>query len=174
MTGDHDIFDLQDADGFRIGEREAEAAVDDMMARDMGVQHGGHRFWVPEGTFNQAIFDRIVRSHQAGGEALLRFVPGLDHPIIVSAEPETRLSDGRAHLGPFAGDPRRHGQQTVSPDDFVGDPAEMGSRSEPSGGTGTASGPPRPGPDGNPGLRLFADGPTPEAPPPPSSRSPRP
>ncbi|MDQ0313180.1 hypothetical protein J2S46_007736 [Kitasatospora herbaricolor] len=115
ITGDHDIFDLQDAEGFRIGADEYGEAVEDMVGQDMGVQHGAHMFWQPESAFDRSIFEKIVKSHEAGGEALIRFVPGLERPVLGTAEPEqpSTTRPGRAHLGGFAGDPRRHAPGAV-------------------------------------------------------------
>ncbi|MEY9944415.1 hypothetical protein [Kitasatospora sp. GAS1066B] len=120
LTGDHDVFDLQRADGIRLDEDEYEAAKQEML--DAGiVQHGAHMFWKPTKPFDLGIYQKIVGTHrpsetkglkdQPGLEPLLRFVPGGERPLLSLAEQEAELPDRRVSLGPFGGDPRRIGAQ---------------------------------------------------------------
>ncbi|MGW1084284.1 hypothetical protein [Kitasatospora sp. NPDC002522] len=110
IAGDHDILDLHDVEGHRVDDATYRESVETMIHRDMGVMHGAHMFWQPETEFDKMIFEKIVNSHRPGGEPLVRFVPGMTRPILSTTEPELPSSDGRADLGPFAGDPRRHSE----------------------------------------------------------------
>ena len=78
FSGDHDIFDIRNADGTPIAQEKYEAIVAEMKAAGMGVAHGAHMKWVvdPADGVNKAIFDKIVARHASGAELLVRFAPG--------------------------------------------------------------------------------------------------
>jgi len=78
FSGDHDIFDIRNADGTPIAQEKYEAIVAEMTAAGMGVAHGAHMKWVvdPADGVNKAIFDKIVARHASGAELLVRFAPG--------------------------------------------------------------------------------------------------
>ena len=84
-----------------------------MSSAGMGVEHGAHMFWEPKTTFEVAIYQKIIQSHQPGGEPLLRFVPGMRRPILSVAQTASPTAEGRIGLGPYAGDPRRLSAATV-------------------------------------------------------------
>src|SRR5262249_30518864 len=98
--------------------------VETMVGNDMGVQHGAHMYWRPEGTFDHKIFDKIVASHQSGdGESLVLFVPGRPHPTLawpVSRDqepphpPMDRQVTGAPSTAPAGHDPSR-GSEITSP-----------------------------------------------------------
>ena len=87
FTGDHDVYDIRTVDGARLPQQEYDAAVSDMIARDMGVQHGAHLYWEPATSFEQDIYQRIVDSHQPGGEPLVRFAPGVSPRLVDATTP---------------------------------------------------------------------------------------
>lgn len=57
----------------------------ELLWRGMGVRHGAHMQWTPKNAFEQQIYDKIVNSHQQGGEPLVRFQPGKP-PMLVWAD----------------------------------------------------------------------------------------
>ena len=77
FSGDHDIFDIRNADGTPIAQEKYEAIIAEMKAAGMGVAHGAHMKWVvdPADGVNKAIFDKIVARHASGQELLIRFAP---------------------------------------------------------------------------------------------------
>jgi hypothetical protein len=78
FSGDHDIFDIRNADGTPLSQEKYEAIIAEMKAAGMGVAHGAHMRWVvdPADGVNKAIFDKIVGRHASGQELLVRFAPG--------------------------------------------------------------------------------------------------
>ena len=78
FTGDHDIFDIRNADGTPIAQDKYDAIIKAMKEAGMGVAHGAHMKWVvdPADGVNKAIFDKIVQRHASGQELLVRFTPG--------------------------------------------------------------------------------------------------
>jgi hypothetical protein len=87
ITGDHDIFDIRHPAGSRLSPSEENALITEMRQHNMGVQHGPHMYWQPNGEFEQNIYDTIVRSHQPGGEPLVRFAPGQPPRLVNSGTP---------------------------------------------------------------------------------------
>lgn len=57
----------------------------ELLWRGMGVRHGAHMQWTPKNDFEQQIYDKIVNSHQQGGDPLVRFQPG-QPPMLVWAD----------------------------------------------------------------------------------------
>lgn len=76
FTGDHDVYDIRNADGTPVSPEKYEAIVAEMKAANMGVAHGAHKMWKPQGPAEQAIYDKIVDAHASGQELLIRFRPG--------------------------------------------------------------------------------------------------
>src|SRR5262249_31515909 len=60
VTGDHDVFDITDRNDVQLPSERYARLVETMVGNDMGVQHGAHMYWRPEGTFDHKIFDKIV------------------------------------------------------------------------------------------------------------------
>ncbi|ALV31356.1 hypothetical protein [Streptomyces sp. CdTB01] len=88
ITGDHDLFDISTPGGTRLkGERQDEV-VGAMKANAMAVMHPPHMSWEPTSPFSKSIYNKIVESHQEGGEPLLRFRPDLLNAELVHAPRE--------------------------------------------------------------------------------------
>ncbi|MCX2731508.1 hypothetical protein OOZ19_14780 [Saccharopolyspora sp. NFXS83] len=87
VAGDHDVFNIRSADdGRMLPEGRYHEMVRGLIARNMGVQHGAHRYWNPHrATFEATVFDTINRSHDPGREPLVRFAPG-EPPMEVHAD----------------------------------------------------------------------------------------
>ncbi|GGN59664.1 hypothetical protein GCM10012285_57010 [Streptomyces kronopolitis] len=75
LTGDHDLYNIHTADGEKISPELHDEIIGQMKRQNMAVAHGAHRFWQPQSSFDHIIFEKIVKSHQPGGEPLLRFEP---------------------------------------------------------------------------------------------------
>jgi hypothetical protein len=129
ITGDHDVFDIRRPDGQRLSGAEYDQLVQEMRARNMGVQHGAHMYWEPEGAFNTRIYQDIVERHQPGGEPLVRFGPG-EQPHLVDA------------TTPVEREPREapHGESDIP---ASGDEFQARSGTDPPGGTQLAGADPR-------------------------------
>ena len=92
ITGDHDVFDISTPGGTRLKGDRYDTVVGEMVTNDMAVMHGAHMDWEPSSPFSKGIFTKIVESHQAGGEPLLRFRPDVNDVELVHATPEIRLT----------------------------------------------------------------------------------
>ncbi|MEV6546748.1 hypothetical protein [Streptomyces sp. NPDC051665] len=88
ITGDHDVFDISTPGGTRLKGDRYNTVVGEMVTNDMAVMHGAHMDWEPSSPFSKGIFTKIVESHQAGGEPLLRFRPDVNDVELVHATPE--------------------------------------------------------------------------------------
>ncbi|MER7859269.1 hypothetical protein ABTX61_09215 [Amycolatopsis japonica] len=90
ITGDHDVYHVRCIDdGSSLTTSDYNSVVDLLTKRNMGVQHGAHMYWTPEGEFQEKIFNDIVERHQADAqdaEPLIRFDPGKP-PRLVFADP---------------------------------------------------------------------------------------
>jgi hypothetical protein len=75
FTGDHDVFEIRNADGTPLSEEKYQAIVNEMKAAGMGVAHGAHMRWTPKTPAEKQIFWAIVNKHTSGGEVLIRFGP---------------------------------------------------------------------------------------------------
>jgi hypothetical protein len=76
FTGDHDVFDIRNADGTPVTAEKYQEIVSEMKAAVMGVAHGAHIRWAPKTPAEVAIFWAIVNKHGWGSEILIRFGPG--------------------------------------------------------------------------------------------------
>jgi hypothetical protein len=88
ITGDHDTFDISTPGGSKLTPRSYDRVVGEMRANDMGVEHGPHMYWAePRSPFSEKVFQKILHSHQPGGEPLLRFRPDDVNTRLVWADP---------------------------------------------------------------------------------------
>ncbi|MEV6317811.1 hypothetical protein [Streptomyces sp. NPDC051776] len=87
ITGDHDLYNIRTPGGSSLTLNTYNSVIDEMMRRDIGVMHGAHVYWDPESPHSKEIFDRIVQSHQEGGEPLLRFEPNGDAVLAYPTPP---------------------------------------------------------------------------------------
>ena len=76
FTGDHDIYDIRNADGTPLEPEKYQRVVDAMKEAGMGVKHGAHMKWEPQTGVDRAIHQAIVNKVNSGQEPLLRFGPG--------------------------------------------------------------------------------------------------
>jgi hypothetical protein len=82
FTGDHDIYDIRNADGTPVDQATYDRIVAEMKAAGMGVEHGAHMKWEPQTPVDQSIHQAIVNKVNSGQEPLLRFQPGTS-PVAV-------------------------------------------------------------------------------------------
>ncbi|WP_171064284.1 hypothetical protein, partial [Actinomadura soli] len=79
FAGDNDLYDIRHhPSGERLTPAEYAETVQEMSENDMGVNHGAHKYWVPEDDVEQGIYDRIERNHSPANpemEPLVRFTP---------------------------------------------------------------------------------------------------
>jgi hypothetical protein len=75
VTGDHDLFDIRREDGSRLPENELGQLINELKLNRIAVEHGPHMYWKPTNDFDDQIYHKIVSSHQAGGQPLVRFAP---------------------------------------------------------------------------------------------------
>jgi hypothetical protein len=113
FTGDHDIFQITNADGSAVSPQKYNEVVTDLVQQQVGVEHGAHMAWdVPAKPASPAYkdptkgFQGIAGKHMpgaTGGEDLYRFAP--DGSITpVRADPAAHTLDaargaGRASKG---------------------------------------------------------------------------
>jgi hypothetical protein len=88
FTGDHDMWDITNADGSPLDAATKARVESDLMDGAAATQHGPHKDWVPETSKDRAIDQRIRESHGGqvqpdgsvragpGAEALIDFSPG--------------------------------------------------------------------------------------------------
>lgn len=76
FTGDHDIYDIRNADGTPLEAEKYNRIVAAMKKAGMGVKHGAHMKWEPKTAVDRAIHQFIVNEVNSGRETLLRFAPG--------------------------------------------------------------------------------------------------
>src|SRR3569833_2623700 len=104
LTGDHDLYNVRLLDdGAPLSKDDYDEVIWLLTHRNMGVQHGAHLYWRPDGAFQQRIFDEVVSKHQrgaVGAEPLIRFSPG-EEPTRVFADdlPATSTSGETAAKG---------------------------------------------------------------------------
>ncbi|MFI0366351.1 hypothetical protein ACH35V_00645 [Actinomadura sp. 1N219] len=79
FAGDNDLYDIRHhPSGERLTPEEYDRTVQEMMDNGMGVNHGAHKYWVPENDVNQGIYDKIDYNHSPANpnmEPLVRFAP---------------------------------------------------------------------------------------------------
>jgi hypothetical protein len=75
FTGDHDVFDIRNADGSPLDPVRYEQIAEELQAAGMDVLHGAHLRWRPGSSTERGIDRTIRRGHQQGGEAVIRFSP---------------------------------------------------------------------------------------------------
>ncbi|MCA1280951.1 hypothetical protein [Saccharopolyspora sp. 7B] len=114
VAGDHDVFNIRSAeDGRVLPEGRYHEMVRELVARNMGVQHGAHRYWNPRrATYEATIFDTINRGHDPGHEPLIRFAPG-EPPAEVHAD----LPDIPQAGADFAADMAALAERYLGPED---------------------------------------------------------
>jgi hypothetical protein len=76
FTGDHDIYDIRNADGTPLAADKYNRIVERMKGAGMGVKHPAHMTWEPQSAVDRAIHQVIVNEVNSGRELLLRFEPG--------------------------------------------------------------------------------------------------
>ncbi|QXJ21166.1 hypothetical protein AGRA3207_001992 [Actinomadura graeca] len=85
FAGDNDLYDVRHhPGGERLTPDEYKQTVQEMMDNDMGVNHGAHKYWVPENDVNQGIWDKIEYNHSPDNpnmEPVVRFTP--NQPVSV-------------------------------------------------------------------------------------------
>ena len=86
ITGDHDIFQITNADGSPLDDTKYTSLVSTMKNRGMGVMHGAHAAWVPKTEGDRTIYYTVIKQHQHGGEPLMRFVPQRETVTVAYAE----------------------------------------------------------------------------------------
>ncbi|WP_285746623.1 hypothetical protein [Lentzea sp. NBRC 105346] len=90
ITGDHDVYHIRRPDdGSALEVDDYDLDVWLLTKRNIGVQHGAHMYWEPQGAFQEKIFNDIVTRHQQSApdaEPLIRFSPG-QPPALVFADP---------------------------------------------------------------------------------------
>ncbi|WP_141960105.1 hypothetical protein [Actinoallomurus bryophytorum] len=93
LTGDHDLYNIRLLDdGAPLSKDAYEEVIWLLTHRNMGVQHGAHMYWRPDGAFQEQIFNEIVSKHQmgaAGAEPLIRFSPGEEPSLVFADETAT-------------------------------------------------------------------------------------
>jgi Domain of unknown function (DUF397) len=87
IAGDHDIYDLVRLDGRSLEPGDYDAEIEHLIQSDAGIMHGAHRYWEPTTEFDQQISDKVVASHQPGGEPLVAYAPRPQRAEIV--DPDT-------------------------------------------------------------------------------------
>lgn len=78
-TGDYDLFEITNFDGTPVSKAVRDRVVARLMGGPANAQHGAHLDWPEIADLSPKeldIYNRIVRGHQAGGEALIQFGPG--------------------------------------------------------------------------------------------------
>ncbi|MEV0133529.1 hypothetical protein AB0H83_34325 [Dactylosporangium sp. NPDC050688] len=75
ITGDHDLWNIQDLDGNALPADRYYDIVQEMIDSRMAVKHGAHRYWYPTSEFGATIYRDVVMGHLPGQEPLLRFDP---------------------------------------------------------------------------------------------------
>ncbi|WP_131737602.1 hypothetical protein [Actinomadura roseirufa] len=79
FAGDNDLYDIRHhPSGERLTPEEYDRTIQEMMDNDMGVNHGAHKYWVPENEVNRGIYDTIDYNHSPANpsmEPLVRFTP---------------------------------------------------------------------------------------------------
>ncbi|WP_067464331.1 hypothetical protein [Actinomadura macra] len=85
FAGDNDLYDIRHhPSGEQLTPNEYKQTIREMMDNDMGVNHGAHKYWVPENEVNQGIRDRIEYNHSPANpnmEPVVRFTP--NQPVSV-------------------------------------------------------------------------------------------
>jgi hypothetical protein len=76
FTGDHDVFDIRNADRSPLTKEKYDDIVAKMKTAGMGVAHGAHMWWTPTTPAEFAIYEAIITRHASGAEPLIRFSPG--------------------------------------------------------------------------------------------------
>ncbi|MEV6824494.1 hypothetical protein [Amycolatopsis sp. NPDC051102] len=76
IAGDHDLYDLRNADGSYMSEDEYDAFIQALIDRKIGVMHGAVVRWEPETEEDKEMKKKLVQQHRRGGEGLVRFAPG--------------------------------------------------------------------------------------------------
>jgi hypothetical protein len=88
IAGDHDMYDIRRPDGSHLPTAEYEALVEDMKAREFGVQHGAVVYWKPDKPKEREMRDKLVAQHKRDGdEGLVRFAPGQPPRYVVAETP---------------------------------------------------------------------------------------
>ncbi len=75
ITGDHDLWNIQNLDGNALPADRYYDIVQEMIDSRMAVKHGAHRYWYPTSEFGATIYRDVVMGHLPGQEPLLRFDP---------------------------------------------------------------------------------------------------
>jgi hypothetical protein len=95
LAADNDLYHVRLLDdGSPLSEEDYEEVIWLLTHMNVGVRHGAHVYWRPDGAFQQRIFDEIVERHRpgsAGAEPLIRFAPG-EAPILVFADEQSARS----------------------------------------------------------------------------------
>ncbi|WP_158844492.1 hypothetical protein [Saccharothrix deserti] len=106
ITGDHDVYHIRQPDGgAALADYDYDLDVWRLTKREMGVQHGAHMYWEPQGDFQHKIFNKIVGKHQQDAldaEPLIRFSPG-EPPSLVFADPRPPANQNPASPPPPIG-----------------------------------------------------------------------
>ncbi|MGP3952545.1 hypothetical protein ACTWP8_28595 [Streptomyces sp. 7N604] len=93
ITGDEDLFNLLTPAGSPLSPGTYDALMDHMIESNTATMHGAHMYWPPpRSPFSEQIYDKIVKSHQVGGEPLVEFGPDYENPVLVWAQPPSRDS----------------------------------------------------------------------------------
>ncbi|MEV5544460.1 hypothetical protein AB0L13_47520, partial [Saccharopolyspora shandongensis] len=111
VTGDLDLFHVRLPDsGAPLSEQDYDNVIYLLTNMNVGVQHGAHMYWRPDGAFQQKIFDDIVAKHQSGyadAEPLIRFSPGEEPSLVFADDAGQELAAERGHLAAAPVDSRR-------------------------------------------------------------------
>jgi hypothetical protein len=76
IAGDHDLFDIQRADGTELTQEAYDDLILQMHRARFGVQHGAVRRWdTLESAEDAKMKEKLLSQHERGGEGLVRFTP---------------------------------------------------------------------------------------------------
>jgi hypothetical protein len=75
IAGDHDMFQIVNADGTELSKTEYNILVEDMKLGKFGVQHGAVRQWETVTKDEYDMRELLLKQHERGGEGLVRFAP---------------------------------------------------------------------------------------------------
>ncbi|HEX7306628.1 hypothetical protein [Lentzea sp.] len=111
ITGDHDVYDIRRPDDGSSLSVEQNGDYDLnvwlLTQRNMGVQHGAHMYWEPQGAFQEKIFNDIVSRHQQtapNAEPLIRFSPGQPPSLVFADPPPATTEPGTSSSRPAPAD----------------------------------------------------------------------
>jgi hypothetical protein len=75
IAGDHDMFQIVNADGTELSKVDYDALIEEMKAGEFGVQHGAVRQWETLNKDARDMRELLLKQHERGGEGLVRFAP---------------------------------------------------------------------------------------------------